>query len=214
MNKIILVQHCQSEHHVNNMSGGWTDTPLTDLGKAQAEMIGQYLKEYIDKNDYTLYSSDLIRARQTAQIIGKYLELEVFQEKGLREINTGVAAGQTKEWAKANRNPKLRAEFDIDYQEFCDGETWRQFYTRVCHCMEKITDTEKGKNLLVVSHGGTIGYIVAWWMKFSVDMLEKAYFSSSVGGISILSKNNYQQNVINVFNDTSPVSVLSSNYKD
>ena len=37
MGKIILIQHCQSEHHINNMSGGWTDTPLTEFGRKQAE---------------------------------------------------------------------------------------------------------------------------------------------------------------------------------
>ena len=33
MRKIIVIQHCQSEHHINNMTGGWTDTPLTELGR-------------------------------------------------------------------------------------------------------------------------------------------------------------------------------------
>ncbi|GIN84225.1 hypothetical protein J6TS2_06110 [Heyndrickxia sporothermodurans] len=75
MNKIILVQHFQSEHHINNMSGGWTDTPLTDLGKTQAE------------------------------IVGTHLDLDVMQDKGLYEINTGVAAGKTKDWARTNRKP-------------------------------------------------------------------------------------------------------------
>ena len=53
MGNIILIQHCQSEHHVNNMSGGWTDTPLTELGRKQAEMIGEKLKGLVEKNDFT-----------------------------------------------------------------------------------------------------------------------------------------------------------------
>ena len=102
MNKIILVQHCQSEHHINNMSGGWTDTPLTDLGKTQAEIVGKCLKEKVNIDDFVLYSSDLLRAKQTAEIVGTHLDLDVMQDKGLREINTGVAAGKTKDWARAN----------------------------------------------------------------------------------------------------------------
>ena len=40
MKLILLIQHCQSEHHVRGMAEGWTDTSLTDLGRKQAESIG------------------------------------------------------------------------------------------------------------------------------------------------------------------------------
>ncbi|CAM3657971.1 hypothetical protein MALU111345_16490 [Marinicrinis lubricantis] len=40
MRKIYIIQHCQSEHHINNMSGGWTDAPLTELGREQTELVG------------------------------------------------------------------------------------------------------------------------------------------------------------------------------
>lgn len=209
MNKIILVQHCQSEHHINNMSGGWTDTPLTDLGKTQAEIVGKCLKEKVNKDDFVLYSSDLLRAKQTAEIVGTHLDLDVMQDKGLREINTGVAAGKTKDWARANRKPRIRSGFDLDYQEFQDGESWREFYSRVCCCMDRIYESEKDKNLLIVTHGGTLGYILAWWMKFEPEMIVNAYFSSSVGGITVLSQNSFQQNVVNKFNDTSHFDLLS-----
>ena len=48
MDEIILVQHCQSEHHINELSGGWTDTPLTEIGRAQAKKAGQRLKNEIN----------------------------------------------------------------------------------------------------------------------------------------------------------------------
>ena len=203
MSNIILIQHCQSEHHINNMSGGWTDTPLTEAGRKQAEMIGEKLINYVDYNDYVLYSSDLLRASQTAEIIGTKLRLNVIQDKGLREINTGVAAGKTKEWARANRQPRTRSGFDLDYQEFQNGESWREFYNRVCDCMDRIYEREKNKNLLIVTHGGTLSNILAWWMKFELHMIGYAYFSSSPGGISFLSQNSIQQNIVNKFNDTS-----------
>lgn len=203
MNNIILVQHCQSEHHINNMSGGWTDTPLTELGKKQAEIIGEKLKGFLDNNNFALYSSDLLRASQTAELIGTQLGLDVIQEKGLREIDTGVAAGKTKDWARVNRNPRSNDGFDLDYREFQDGESWREFYSRVCNCMDRISELEKNENLLIVTHGGTLGYIIAWWMKFEPEMIVNGYFSSSVGGITILSQNSFQQSVVNKFNDTS-----------
>lgn len=207
MRKIIIIQHCQSEHHINNMSGGWTDTPLTDLGRNQADLIGLRLKKELDKDDCILYSSDLKRAKQTAGIVGKHIGLKVIEDVELREINTGIAAGKTKEWARANRNPKLENGFNIDYQEFVDGETWRQFYNRVCNCMQRIWDTEE-KNIIIVTHGGTLAYIIAWWMKFETHMLAKSYFKASPGSVSLLQQNNYKQNALRLLNDTSHLSEI------
>ncbi|MDQ0230682.1 histidine phosphatase family protein [Metabacillus malikii] len=63
MNSLIFIQHCQSEHHINNMSGCWTDTPITDTGRKQAKLIGDKLiEEIVDIKEYILYSSDLSRA--------------------------------------------------------------------------------------------------------------------------------------------------------
>ncbi|CAM4495729.1 putative phosphoglycerate mutase [Paenibacillus endophyticus] len=208
MGRIILVQHCQSEHHINEMSGGWTDTPLTELGRRQAEIIAKKLRDGLDSSEYILYSSDLLRASQTAEIIGEQLGLDVNINKELREINTGYAAGKTKEWASANRNPRTGSSFDLDYQEFQNGETWRQFYRRVCDCLELLYETNK-KNLLIVTHGGTLAYITAWWLQFSEQMLGTAYFSASPASISVLTRNAFNQNVLEVFNDSSHLSLLN-----
>lgn len=97
------------------MAGGWTDTPLTDLGRKQAKLIGDKLKEEIvDNNECAFYSSDLLRAAQTAEIIGNQINLKVIENKGLREINTGVATGKTKDWARENRLPRKNSGFDLD----------------------------------------------------------------------------------------------------
>lgn len=208
MGRIILVQHCQSEHHINEMTGGWTDTSLTELGRGQAQLIAMRLKDGIDNDDYFLYSSDLSRALQTAEIISERLRLEVNQHSGLREINAGVATGKTKVWARANRNSRTGVGFDLDYQEFEQGETWREFYRRVSDCMELIYESHKTKNLLIVTHGGTLAYITAWWLQFFEQMLASAYFSASPASITVLNRNSYGQNVLEVFNDTSHLSPL------
>lgn len=207
MRKIVVIQHCQSEHHINNMTGGWTDTPLTELGRNQAELIGLKLKKDLEGESYTLYSSDLMRAKQTADIVAKHLNLNVIEEIDLREINTGVAAGKTKDWAREHRNPRLSKEFYLDYQEFQEGETWRQFYNRVCEGMKRICDLDKG-NIIIVTHGCTLSDIIAWWMNFESDMLGKAFFSAQPGSISVLQQNNYNQNVLTLLNDRAHLSGL------
>ena len=207
MREIIIIQHCQSEHHINEMSGGWTDTPLTELGRKQANLIGLSLKRELDGKEFALYSSDLKRAWQTAEILGDHLNLNIVSEKNLREINTGIAAGKTKKWANANRNPKKENKFDFDYQEFQNGETWRQFSNRVSSCMENIVELEQ-KNLIIVTHGGTLSFIVAWWMNFEIHMHSKCYFSASPASISLLLENNEKRHILRKLNDTAHLSSL------
>ncbi|MHA1673015.1 MAG: histidine phosphatase family protein [Promethearchaeota archaeon] len=213
MRKIIIIQHCQSEHHINNMTGGWTDTPLTKLGREQANLVGLRLKgdieTYFNPENYAIYSSDLKRAWQTAEIIGEHLNLPVIADKGLREINTGIAAGKTKEWAKTHRNPKDEKNFDWEYRPFPQGETWREFFRRVCSCMEQIFNSDD-KNLIIVTHGGALAYIVSWWLKCGEDVMGKCYFIASPGSLSVLLESRYYlgQHVLSIFNDTSHLSEL------
>jgi len=213
MVKIILIQHCQSEHHINNMSGGWTDTSLTELGRSQANLIGLKLKEELNPMDYIIYSSDLKRAWQTAEIVGNHLNLNILKKKALREINTGIAAGKTKDWAKTHRNPHKGHFFELNYQEFQEGETRREFYVRVYSCMEEIITNSKEKDLMIITHGGTLGYIIAWWLKFEEKMLINTYFSASPASISILhNENYYRQQTLSVFNDKSHLYKLNKTH--
>ena len=102
MQNLIIIQHCQSEHHINELSGGWTDTPLTSLGREQARKIGQRLLNEINSTEYKLFASDLLRASQTAEIIGALTGLTPILDSKIRERNFGVATGKTKKWFSKN----------------------------------------------------------------------------------------------------------------
>lgn len=75
---IIAIHHTQSVNHANGMAGSWKDWELTKLGVEQAERIGRKLSEEIKGEGYVMYSSDLLRAKQTADIIAGYLEISPF----------------------------------------------------------------------------------------------------------------------------------------
>lgn len=91
MRNVYIVTHAQSLHHIVERVSGWYDTPLTDLGREQAEKTGRFLKSAIDSNDVQLFSSDLKRAAETADIIGKRLEKPVTLDSRLREMSYGDA---------------------------------------------------------------------------------------------------------------------------
>ena len=101
---IILVRHGEATHHTLKLTGGWTDSDLTEKGRWQIEMAAKKLAaDFAGKNTkLRILTSDLKRAVESAEIIGKALGLEDKIEKYtfLREKNNGEAAGLTEEEAK------------------------------------------------------------------------------------------------------------------
>ena len=73
MKQIITIQHTQSIHHTNGMVGSWTDWDLSEPGIVQAEKIGQNLAKQLAGQEYVLYTSDLLRAKHTAEIVAEHL---------------------------------------------------------------------------------------------------------------------------------------------
>ena len=201
MEKIIVIQHCQSEHHINDLTGGWTDTPLTDNGKEQSEKIAQRIKDIQNIDQYKFFTSDLLRAKQTAEIIHNCISLPLVEDKRLREINNGDAVWKTKEWAKKNRNPQQPGTFNIDYREYNNGETWREFFNRISDFMEMLCSS-KERYAILVTHGCALNYIISWWLYFDLKLLEKSYFSASPGSVSILDTSIYGQHALRLMNCT------------
>lgn len=199
MKSIILVQHCQSEHHVNDLTGGWTDTPLTEFGRRQAGLIADRLKRELAGVPCRLLSSDLMRAFQTAEIIGSAIGLEPVAVRALREGNSGEATGKTKEWARQNIAPKT--EPLLDWRPFPGTETWREFHARVTRCMDELAKGD-GRTLLIVTHGGTLGCIVTWWLRLDIErMPDAAPFVANPGSITVLKMSEYGKPVIDRLND-------------
>ena len=89
MKTIITIQHTQSVHHTNGMVGSWTDWDLSELGVQQAKRIGEKLKTELAGREFVMYSSDLKRAKQTADNVGEYLGVVPILRTELRERNLG-----------------------------------------------------------------------------------------------------------------------------
>ena len=162
---IILLRHGQSVHHVTDLTGGWTDTGLTALGRRQASCVAARLAREIADAPYPLYTSDLLRASQTAAIIGRALNIAPAPEPGLRGYNNGIARGLTRQEADRIQAPRSRPF--IDWRPCPESETWREFYTRTSSCMERLHAT--GQSLLIVTHGGVLINSIIWWLRLGVN---------------------------------------------
>lgn len=198
---LLIVQHCQSEHHVNDLTGGWTDTPLTELGRKQAARVAQSLQAKLEGKPPTLYSSDLLRASQTADVIASDLAVEVQIDRDLREWNNGVAAGKTKVWVEENVAPLSLPGQGLDRRAFEGAETPREFFERVTSCAERLI-TGKSDPAVLVTHGGTVGALIAWWLGMTVEQYERASFIAVPGSITTLGIDHWQRRTLAELNAT------------
>lgn len=110
MKTIITIQHTQAVHHTNGMVGSWTDWKLTEEGINQAKNIGEKLKRELAEKEFVIYSSDLLRAKQTAENVGSCLGITPVLRSELRERNLGKCCGKSVQWLReiwTNRKEQL-----------------------------------------------------------------------------------------------------------
>jgi broad specificity phosphatase PhoE len=197
MGPIILIRHAQSEHHVKGMTGGWTDTDLTELGQRQAQCLASRLKREIAAVACHVCCSDLRRALQTADIIGRTIGVTPEPVPELREFNNGIAAGMSEE--EARQYARELTSPALDWQPYPEAETWRQFYLRVSACMDRLARDQE-ELLLLVTHGGTIINIVAWWLQLEIESIVS--LDASPASISVMRMNEWNERTIERLNDT------------
>lgn len=149
--EIILIRHGETAWNRERRMQGQTDTPLSDIGRAQAAAVGRRLASYPFA---ALYSSDLARAWDTAAAIARESGHEIRRDTALRERTFGVFEGLTYD-EMSQRYPEVHARFssrDPDYA-VPGGESPRQFFDRSMTCLEGIAQAHTGESVVVVTHG-------------------------------------------------------------
>ena len=123
-----LVRHGKDDDTVR---GGWNDLPLTADGLAQADALAEYLvKNQSSFNIKHIFSSDLMRARQTAYPLSERLGLPIEYIAEFREVNNGLLSGMSNETAK-EQYPGLYWNTLNWQQKYPEGESPKEFYERV-----------------------------------------------------------------------------------
>ena len=152
--EFIVVRHGETAENLKGILQGQLDTQLNALGLRQAECVAERLKhEALD----LAFSSDLSRAKITAEKIAGPHRLPVITLKALREWDLGDLQGRLISEA-VREMPDLTAAFqsDIDEIRIPGGESRSTFYQRVADCLDELALRFPGKRILLVSHGGTI----------------------------------------------------------
>lgn len=199
MKSIITVQHTQSVHHLNGMVGSWTDWPLSDKGKEQAETMGERLKKETEGKEFLLYSSDLHRAKETAEIIGKHLGIKPIFKEVLRERNLGKAVGKSVAWLRENH---LCQEKNVDDRLLSDAESRRDVWNRLKDFYESIL-ADENEHILIVSHGDTLSIFNALFLHLSAEQLSEVDLFGMAGGVSLFQVNSDGKHILRKLSDLS-----------
>jgi broad specificity phosphatase PhoE len=136
---LLLVRHAETDWNADGRLQGQTDRPLSDFGRRQAQRLaGEHEREEIE----AIYSSDLSRTRETAEILGERLGLPVALDPELREKDWGTWEGLT--------------AVERDRVEFV-GESTEAHQERMLRALRRISDRHPGSGcVLVVTHGGSM----------------------------------------------------------
>ena len=180
MKRIFTVQHTQSEHHTNGMVGSWTDWNLTALGKQQANQIAAKLKQELAGKEAVLYTSDLKRAKQTADSIADQLQIVPVVKTELRERNLGKCCGKSVQWLRVNLECQ---EKTIDDRLFSDAESRRDEWNRLKPFFDQVM-AEDSENIIIVSHGDLLSVFNAMFLGLGVESLNSCEMFGFAGGVS------------------------------
>ncbi len=156
MTTLLLVRHGETDWNRDGRWQGGSDTELNELGREQAQAVA----EEIDDVD-VIYSSDLARASETAEIVARRLGLDVNLDPRLRERGFGSWEGLTTleiqdRFADEHRRWKAGESRGAD-----DAEPFEEFAARIESFLQEALHRHPDETVLLVSHGGSIRVIHA-----------------------------------------------------
>jgi probable phosphoglycerate mutase len=153
--RVLAVRHGETAWNVDTRIQGQLDIPLNDTGRWQARRLAAAVAE---EGVHAIYSSDLLRAHQTAQAIGTATGLPVHSDVALRERGFGAFEGHTyKEiearWPEAAQRWRRR---EPDFRPGEHGESLTVFYERCVSVAARLAAAHPGQTIVLVAHGGVM----------------------------------------------------------
>lgn len=151
MTQIYFIRHAESTGNMIGRAYGWYNGLVAPNGY---EQIKRLEKRFENIEVDAVYSSDLIRATETAEAICKPKGIDLYKEPGLREMNLG--AWEDRRWDELpSAFPEEHKNWTGDPLNFKvkDGETYCEVYARMRRTFDRIVSENVGKTVAIVSHG-------------------------------------------------------------
>ena len=185
MKSIYVVIHTESIHHIQRLVGGWYDTSLTTNGRVQARSIANALYNEIGERHIPIYSSDLRRCVETANIFTEVFSSTVIIDRNLREASWGEAEGKTKEWWNHNAIHRSVDGNQLDHRIFRNSESRREVGTRIQNSLNQIVSATENCTI-IITHGFASTFVIMAWLKVPVENMDYCHFEPLPGGVTLL----------------------------
>ena len=197
--EIILIRHGETEWNSQQRMQGHSNSDLSSLGQAQIQALGQWMKNVPFDH---IYSSDSLRAKQTAEAITQFSGHELKIDLRLRVKNLGVFEGLTSEEAR-ERHPEVFSLFKTAGSKYVidEGESTQQLQDRALEIVDEIRIKHLEERVLLVTHGGFIRVVMKHSLGLSLEtptrflirntgvfrlVWEDKWIVSQMGGVSHL----------------------------
>jgi broad specificity phosphatase PhoE len=158
--RIILIRHGESEGNAENRFGGHLPMGLSLQGRLEAIETAKALAQ---EEIHAIYSSDLLRAVETAIPLAELKNIPIIETSAFRERNVGVLQGllfkEAAEKFPKDYNALLQRDFDYVIRE---GESYRQVLKRAAGELERILKIHRGQSVAIFAHTGTIGVMTLY----------------------------------------------------
>jgi probable phosphoglycerate mutase len=152
MTTILLARHGETDWNSERRWQGHADRPLNAVGREQARALAESLAgRAVD----VIYSSDLVRAHETALIVADRLGLPVEVDRGLREVDVGDWAGRLLTEIEA-ADPAGFRRWQQGRKAWNGGESYEEMGERVVATVLRLAARHPAQTVLVVTHGGSI----------------------------------------------------------
>jgi probable phosphoglycerate mutase len=179
LTELILVRHGETDWNRERRFQGHADPPLNETGREQAHALAA---ELAGESIEFVYTSDLSRARETAEIIAARVDADVVALRDLREIDVGEWQGLT--WPEIEKlHPEGVQAWHQSGSGWESGETQDELGERVIAAVRRIVAQHPVERILVVGHGGTIRAIRAFVEGVSVP--ESRTRSGAIGNCEV-----------------------------
>lgn len=181
--RVLLVRHGQSQGNAERRFGGHSPTPLSELGHRQA---GATARALAAEGVTAIYSSDLLRAVETAAPLARMTGLEINRTSALRERSVGLMEGLTFEEAAEAYPEEYAALLRRDFEHVLrGGESYRQLLDRASAELDRAIERHRGGTIVAFSHTGTICILVLHIMgALDAPNLKPVWISSANCGVT------------------------------
>ena len=193
MKKIYLVTHTEATHHIDKKVGGWFNSDLTKKGISEAKFVRAKLKEVgVNINEVTIYSSDLNRTSQTANVIAKEYSDGIVYDRRLREMSFGDNEGMDQEQHNKIMKPISDSGERLDHKICAGAESRRDVAGRVSEFVLEMMN--QPGDAVIVTHGFAGSFVIAAFQRIDISSMGYIDYKLKSGSLTILESDDLFQN--------------------